>query len=242
MKTSTKTSILDDSFYGGVHRGVPIAGYEEFVLPIIEKVLASSRHLSTTSLARFANRVRPGHDHRGCSKTNCAAAIAAAYCTGSRETQFTATAEGVYIDKFCRDLRFASNGWSRHSRTPGRPAPVESDRDYIVARLAEVNAELSEPVRDTATATYLGVNRLANLRSERYELERCLAALGEGVGNYTLRLDSRQKFFSALDALTQYVENCKDEDHLTDDVRGKVAAAEEIRDQLEAVLASLAKG
>jgi hypothetical protein len=28
---------------------------------------------------------------------------------------------------------------------------------------------------------------------------------------------------------------------LTDDVRGKVAAAEEIRDQLEAVLASLAK-
>ena len=68
------------------------------------------------------------------------------------------------------------------------------------------------------------------------------AALGEGVGNFTLKLDSKQKFFAGLDALTQYVENCKDEDHLTDDVRGKVAAAEEICDQLEAVLASLTKG
>jgi hypothetical protein len=242
MKTSIKTSILEDSFYGGVHRGVPIAGYEEFVLPVIQKVLASSRHLSATSLARFANRVRSGHDHRGCSKTHCAAAIAAVYCTGSREGGFIATANDEYINKFCRDLRFASNGYSRQSRTTGEPAPVESDRDYIVARLAEVNAELSEPVRDTSTATYLGVNRFSHLKSERYELTRALAALGEGVGNFTLKLDSKQKFFAVLDALTQYVENCKDEDHLTDDVRGKVAAAEEICDQLEAVLASLTKG
>jgi hypothetical protein len=239
MKTSTKTSILEDSFYGGVHRGATIAGYEEFVLPVIDKVLASSRHLSVTSLARFANRVRQGHDHRGCSKVHCAAVIAAAHCTGSRETRFTAAANSEYIDKFCRDLRFASNGYSRQNREIAAPAPVESDRDYIVARLAEVESELAAAA--TTTAAYSGVwNREASIKSERYELQRCLDALGEGVGNFTLKLDSKQKFYAVLDALTQYVENCKDADRLTDDVRGKVAAAEEIRDELDAVLASLA--
>ena len=209
MKTSTKTSILEDSFYGGVHRGVPIAGYEEFVLPVIEKVLASSRHLSTTSLARFANRVRSGHDHRGCSKTHCAAAIAAVYCTGSREGGFIATANDEYINKFCRDLRFASNGYSRQSRTTGEPAPVESDRDYIVARLAEVKSELAAAVAASGDpSAFAGVwNRQASIKNERYELERCLTALGEGVGNYTLRLDSKQKFYAVLDALTQYVDH-----------------------------------
>jgi hypothetical protein len=205
MKTSTKTSILQDSFFGGVHRGVPIEGYEEFVLPVIEKVLASSRHLSATSLARFANRIRPGHDHRGCSKTHCAAVIAAEYCRGYRETEFTATANGESIDKFCRDLRFSANGWSRQNREMGEPAPVESDRDYIVARLAEINAELAEPVRDTAIATYRGVNLRAHLSSERHSLERALKALGEGVGNYTLRLDSKQKFYVVINALTTFI-------------------------------------
>jgi hypothetical protein len=204
MKTSTKTSILQDSFFGGVHRGVPIEGYEEFVLPVIEKVLASSRHLSATSLARFANRVRPGHDHRGCSKTHCAAVIAAAYCTGSRETRFTNPADEKSVDKFCRDLRFAANGWSRQYREMGGPAPVESDRDYIMARLAEIKEELSLPV--ASFETYHGVNRVATLKSERHNLTQCLNALGEGVGNYTLRLDSKQKFFAVLDALSQYVD------------------------------------
>ena len=205
MKTSTKTSILEDSFFGGVHRGVPIAGYEEFVLPVIEKVLASSRHLSATSLARFANRVRPGHDHRGCSKNHCAAVIAAALCKGNRESYFTATADVVYLDKFCRDLRLASNGWGRVNRTPGESAPVEADRDYIVSRLAGIESELANPIGHPSS--YHAQNRVAKLKSERYELTRALAALGEGVGNYTLRLDSRQKFFAAYDAITQYVES-----------------------------------
>lgn len=204
MKTSTKTSILEDSFFGGVHRNAPIAGYEEFVLPVIEKVLASSRHLSATSLARFANRVRPGHDHRGCSKVHCAAVIAASHTPGDRERGFVGSPNKEYIDTFCRELRFATNGWSRKHNQQSDPAPVESDRDYIVSRLAEIEAELAKPVEPSSS--YHGMNRVAKLKSQRYELTRCLDALGEGVGNYTLRLDSRQKFFAAYDAITQYVE------------------------------------
>lgn len=204
MKTSTKTSILENSFFGGVYRcDGPIEGYEEFVLPVIEKVLASSRHLSATSLARFANRVRPGHDHRGCNKTHCAAVIAAAYCTGSRESRFTATANGESIDKFCRDLRFAANGWSRQYREMGDPAPVESDRDYIVARLAEINADIEKG----GDGTLVRANAITRLNQERHSLNRCLEVLGEGVGNFTLRLDSKQKFYAVINALTQYVDH-----------------------------------
>jgi hypothetical protein len=229
MKTSTKASILQDSFFGGVHRGVPIEGYEEFVLPVIEKVLASSRHLSATSLARFANRVRPGADHRGCSKTHCAAVIAAAYCTGSRETRFTNPASEKSVDKFCRDLRFAANGWSRQYREMGDPAPVESDRDYIVARIAEIDAEVTRG----GDGTLVRANALARLKQERFSLARCLSALGEGVGNYTLRLDSKQKFFTVLDALTQYV------DHGKHGSLSQLDAGKSLVKELEAVLEKL---
>jgi hypothetical protein len=228
MKTSTKTSILEDSFYGGVHRGVPIAGYEEFVLPVIEKVLASSRHLSVTSLARFANRVRPGHHHRGCSKVHCAAAIAAALCKGSRELGYVGAADGVYLDKFCRDLRFASNGYSRQNRTLGEPSPVEADRDHIVSRLAGIESELAKPVEPPSS--YHGQNYVAKLKNERYELTRALAALGEGVGNYTLKLDSKQKFYAVLDALTQYV------DHGEHGSQSQLDAGKSLLEELETVL------
>ena len=231
MKTSTKTSILEDSFYGGVHRGVPIAGYEEFVLPVIEKVLASSRHLSTTSLARFANRVRSGCDHRACSKVHCAAVIAAVLCKGSRELGYVGAADGVYLDKFCRDLRFASNGYSRKFREIGEPAPVESDRDYIISGLAGIESELSKPIEPETS--YHGQNRVAKLKSERYELERCLTALGEGVGNYTLRLDSKQKFYAVLDALTQYV------DHGEHGSQSQRDAGKSLVEELDAVLEKL---
>jgi len=229
MKTSTKTSILQDSFFGGVHRGVPIAGYEEFVLPVIEKVLASSRHLSATSLARFANRVRTGHDHRGCSKTHCAAVIAAEYCRGNREAGFTATANCESIDKLSRDLRFAANGWSRQHREMGEPAPVESDRDYIVARLAEINADIEKG----GDGTLIRANAIARLNQERHSLNQCLEVLGEGVGNCTLRLDSKQKFFAVLDALTQYV------DHGDHGSLSQLDAGKSLVKELEAVLEKL---
>lgn len=199
MKTTTKTSLLDNSTYGGKRRGAPIAGYEQFVLPAIEKILDSSRHLSATSLARFANRVRPGHDHRGCSKVHSAAVIAQAYAPGDRERGFVGSPSEGSIEQFCRELRFSTNGWSRKYNQQSEAAPIEDDREYIVTRLAEIEAELAKPVEPPSS--YHGMNRVAKLRSERYTLTHALNSLGEGVGNYTLKLDSKQKFLAVLDAL-----------------------------------------
>jgi hypothetical protein len=60
-----------------------------------------------------------------------------------------------------------------------------------------------------------------------------------------ITLDTRDKFWAMLDALQQYIDNCNDADFLIDDCQRdefdrKVVAAEEMRDQLDAVLASLA--
>jgi hypothetical protein len=60
-----------------------------------------------------------------------------------------------------------------------------------------------------------------------------------------ITLDSRDKFWAMLDALQQFIDNCNDAEHLIDDSAlpefdAKLAAAEEMRDQLDAALASLA--
>lgn len=233
MKTSTKTAILENTSYGGTHRGSSIPGYEQFVLPVIEQILASSRHLSATSLARFANTVRSGVDYRGCSKIHSAAVIAQAHTPGDRERGFVGSASRADIDTLCRKLRFATNGWSRKYNQQSDPAPIESDRDYIVSRLAEIEAELAKPVEPPSS--YHGINRIAKLKSQRYELTRCLEALGEGVGDYTLRLDSKAKFFAVLTALQQFIDNADDEQGES----AELQAAESLRDELDGVLASL---
>ena len=61
----------------------------------------------------------------------------------------------------------------------------------------------------------------------------------------TLRLDSRHQFFGVLEALQQYVDNCEDAEYLIEEskheeFRGKLDAVAALRDQLDAVLASLA--
>ncbi len=60
----------------------------------------------------------------------------------------------------------------------------------------------------------------------------------------TLNLDSRDKFFGVLEALQQYIDNGEDADHLIeeskyDEFRAKLDAVAALRDQLDAVLASL---
>lgn len=60
----------------------------------------------------------------------------------------------------------------------------------------------------------------------------------------TLKLDSRDKFFGVLEALQQYIDNGEDADHLIeeskyDEFRAKLDAVAALRDQLDAVLASL---
>lgn len=54
----------------------------------------------------------------------------------------------------------------------------------------------------------------------------------------TITLDTRDKFFAMLDAVQQFVDNCNDA--RLDESSAKLAAAEEIRDQLDAALALLA--
>jgi hypothetical protein len=61
----------------------------------------------------------------------------------------------------------------------------------------------------------------------------------------TLHLTSPARFHAVLEALQQYVDNADDAEYLLDDdaaekLKAKVRAAEEFRDQLDAVLASLA--
>ena len=62
----------------------------------------------------------------------------------------------------------------------------------------------------------------------------------------SLVLDSRVKFWAVLEALQQYVDNSHDADYIIEDSQveefnAKLEAAEEFRDQLDAVLASLAE-
>jgi hypothetical protein len=62
-----------------------------------------------------------------------------------------------------------------------------------------------------------------------------------------LRLNSRAQFWAVLEALQQYIDNGNDAEHLIDDAqidefKSKLRAAEQFRDQLDAVLASLANG
>lgn len=61
----------------------------------------------------------------------------------------------------------------------------------------------------------------------------------------TITLDTRDKFFAMIDAVQQFIDNCNDAEHLIDDAQidefhSKLTAAEQIRDQLDAALASLA--
>jgi hypothetical protein len=65
----------------------------------------------------------------------------------------------------------------------------------------------------------------------------------------TISIDSKDKFFAVLEALQQYVDNCDDhieaqkdygDQDAVRDLAAKSNAAGEIRDQLEAVLTSLA--
>jgi hypothetical protein len=227
VNIQTKNLILKKS---GTYRGQPIAGFEEFVLPVIEKILKSSRHLSATRLGTIAST--GGIDYSNSVKTRSAAAIAVGlfgYSLNGNHTQFTKHADPVAVEGICRRLRFSANGWSRSNHTYGEPAPVESDREYIQDRLAELNAS--------------GAEGNYRLRDEKRTLEASLKALGEGVGNFTLDLDSRVKFHAALEALQQYIDNGKDADHLSDDpaLQAKLEAASCLRDQLDAVLASLAR-
>jgi prephenate dehydrogenase len=65
--------------------------------------------------------------------------------------------------------------------------------------------------------------------------------------NITITLDTNAKFWAVLEALQQYIDNCEDAEHLIDngvidEFYRKIGAAEEIRDQLDARLASLADG
>ena len=58
----------------------------------------------------------------------------------------------------------------------------------------------------------------------------------------TITLDTRAKFLAMLDALQQYIDNCNDAEFLIDngeldELYRKIAAAEEMRDELEAALA-----
>lgn len=60
-----------------------------------------------------------------------------------------------------------------------------------------------------------------------------------------ITLDTRDKFFAVLEALQQFIDNCEDADGLIEESRAdefyaRLEAAEEIRDQLDATLASLA--
>lgn len=60
-----------------------------------------------------------------------------------------------------------------------------------------------------------------------------------------LQISNHVQFHAVLDALQQYIDNCNDAEYLIDDERldefkAKTEAAEEFRDQLDAVLASLA--
>ena len=223
MNIQTKNLILKES---GTYRGQPIAGFEEFVLPVIEKILKSSRHLSATRLGSIASY--GGIDYSNSVKTRSAAAIAVGlfgYSLNGNHTEFTKQADPVAVEGICRRLRFSANGWSRRNHTYGEPAPVESDREYIQDRLAELNAS--------------GAEGDYRLRDEKRTLEASLKALGEGVGNFTLELDSRVKFHAVLEALQQYIDNGEDADD--PDLQPKLDAASGLRDQLDAVLASLAR-
>ena len=60
----------------------------------------------------------------------------------------------------------------------------------------------------------------------------------------TITIDTRAKFLAMLDALQQYIDNSNDAEYLIDngeldEFYCKIAAAEEMRDQLDATLASL---
>jgi len=227
VNIKTKTLILSES---GTFRGQPVPGFEEFVLPIVEKILESSRHLSATRLGKIAST--GGIDYSNSAKTRSAVALAVGlfgYSLNGNHTQFTKQADPVAVEGICRRLRFSANGWSRSNHTYGEPAPVESDREYIQDRLAALDASGAEGDR--------------RLWDEKRTLEACLKTLGEGVGNFTLELDSRVKFHAALEALQQYIDNGEDADHLSDDpaLRAKLEAAACLRDQLDAVLASLAR-
>lgn len=65
--------------------------------------------------------------------------------------------------------------------------------------------------------------------------------------NITITLDTSAKFWAVLEALQQYIDNCEDAEFLIDngeldEFYRKIASAEEIRDQLDARLSSLADG
>lgn len=227
MNIKTKTLIIKES---GTFRGQPVPGFEEFVLPVVEKILESSRHLSATRLGKIAST--GGIDYSNSAKTRSAVALAVGlfgYTLHGNHTEFAKPADPASVEGLCRRLRFSSNGWSRKHHVYGEPAPLESDRSYIQDRLAEINAK------------GLGTDR--RVIDEKHTLEKCLKVLGEGVGNFTLELDSRTKFFAVLEALQQYIDNGEDADYYGDDLelQAKLKAASALRDQLDAVLASLAR-
>ena len=61
----------------------------------------------------------------------------------------------------------------------------------------------------------------------------------------TLHLETREQFWAVLEALQQYIDNSHDADYIIEDSQveefnAKLEAAEAFRDQLDAVLASLA--
>jgi chromosome segregation ATPase len=95
------------------------------------------------------------------------------------------------------------------------------------------------------TTVHERIEELAEKRAAltKWKEKRQAESLGTAATHATLRLDSRDKFFAALEALQQYIDNGEDADHLSDDpaLQAKLEAASCLRDQLDAVLASLAR-
>lgn len=128
----------------GCFRGVEIPGFREHCVPVAQAILRNARHLSAHRLAYEVGA--PGIDYRGCPKGQCAAAIARGLCgipklyvgcSEANELKPAVAADPESVERVCRDLRLCRNGYNRAYRSCGKPAPLESDRPFIEARLAD---------------------------------------------------------------------------------------------------------
>jgi hypothetical protein len=141
------------------------------------RVMKAARHLSSTRMAREMKH--PGIDWRGSAKGSQAEGVAERLCglarwgSGFESPRIPTESE---IEAACRRFRIAEN-------SDGKFGVIEADREYLVAKIAAMRADIASDaaklavIKAAGKVNYAIENPMEAKKRDVLELERALRSL-----------------------------------------------------------------